>query len=251
MKIRNFKAKHMRNIKKYFIFIIIIAFSCKKEIITNNDSKFFIGDSTSSDILFYKLDTIIGKSLGGSMSYQLDIDKDNLHDITFNSEYNYSPGGVVNKFSKMTVQNTNLSIIGANLIDTIINCTYKISDSTTQSIIFNSLSDYKCSEGNDSIMEIKKLVVPFFLTINDNIDNEFISANEFLLSKKISTINYLIWEGNKFKGYSRTNIKQGFNDIGYIVFKIYNINNKDKLGWIKLRIKDFNLIELIEYAIQK
>lgn len=245
----------MKLFLKYLLFCpLFLVYGCEKEPVNYDllNPNFIVGDSIASNIKFSQLDVKIGNSLGGTSLYQLDIDEDGQLDINLKTQNDYSPGGMSTQSSTMTILNTNLSIIGRKLIDTIANCTYQISDTTTQSIQYNRLSGYRCENGNDNLIKIMEFVTPHYYKLNDTIENQFILDHDIAFANKRSTMNYLIWNELKFIGYSKTRIYQKFIGANeeYIVFKLKK-SNHDYLGWIKLRIKDYDKIELLGYAIQK
>ncbi|MCF8373221.1 MAG: hypothetical protein K9H64_16500 [Bacteroidales bacterium] len=241
--------------KSTFIFLllvglILIMVSCKddKEIYVPNEIKFVIGIENDLVIPVDPDKTIEGNY--GDYNYEIDIDKDGIKDINFESYSMTSSGGIREKGSIIEVLDSSLELSSIKMIDTTFIWTYHAGDTFSYTIFYNNYSGYTCpSYGNDSISCINEFTYPKIHSLGDTITgNEYWARNCCFISyedkSSFSDHNYWSKTWKIFRG--------NWDDISmkYILLR-KKIENQFYYGWILLDTPYPGKMHLHQYAIQK
>lgn len=246
------------NFKSFFaiIFIGSILFSCKKDTVGIADIE--IGNKKKMFVQSFNI-TLDGDYNDPDV-YDLDLNDDGVADISFTSAKGGSPqGGTIVKQSFVRCLNADVSIWMESFTDTTF---LSISTSTLENngyIWSIETTSQSCTQLNpgDPVHDISEnaFVMPveegsiltngtdFVSPVNHQplIRKNFSSGLD-QVSSNLDTIFY-----TSHSTYNECRLfPQGTYE--YISVKL-NVNGDDKLGWIKFRITDDNIISIVESAI--
>jgi hypothetical protein len=250
-----------RHMKKKLFFpalLLLSALSCNKDENYQRAPSIQIPDI--DNMVISPVDTVIEGGYYIEKSIDLDVDKDNLPDFRLSSTILGSPGiGEHPRVNVASLKNDS-KLFGKISNDTTfqhISLTSFISDNST-TVIYNS-TIYSCRKiyPSDKIFSIdydnfriSSLSEESSMSISD----AFIADTFQLTNDWISYPGSPVFDNDTIFYYSSSwdNTCYGFpeDEFYYIGFMI-DTSNEQKLGWIKIKIKDSYIITLQETAIQK
>lgn len=243
----------MINLKK--IFFLCLAFillnACNDEIYDTNGLKTDLFRITS-------LDTIVSSR---TAAFELDVDGDEISDFSFIGDEGHSQGGYNWYSSKLQIQNQGIKIPLVNLLDSSMLCyyyTFVENDTVISHIYYNTLSETRCNYvvskevlRIDTILSIQGYQTLDSILLADyisNADNRAITLSSSFTDRKI----LMFINGLTFNGYSEGRwIREFLNNQTFYIYFTIPKRSKFKFGWIKMKIKGYHQMQLLEYAVEK
>ncbi len=245
----------MKLINIFSFFLITLIIGCKKGSDTI-PSEIKIGDFNNMTLNVY--DTVMVGGYYDPCYYNIDLDKDGIDDIQFESNVTGSPAVGDIPYAKISSLHKDALIHTFYKNDTSflhisIDTFYYESDPVTIGITDN-FTCHRINE-NDSIIEIaeavkiKPLKKDDIIKTNDNYTADTIT----LLAGSFSYPPILVEQNGDTVIYNLSYYSNDCNqfpqdEINYIGIKL---GNNSKLGWIKISISDVNKISILESGIQK
>jgi len=241
-----------------FMTALIFASGCEKD---NNSQiqsdKIQLG--SIADLLINAYDTVLISDYNDFKSIELDIDRDNSADYAIISEYWGSPLLGQRQQSRFLSINSNNQIAGYINVDTIYISLKADTLIGEGSVYIYNTTTYSCSrmDENDSIQE----VVPNQFKILPKWEKEYLSKTDLFSSDTLILCEeaYTVHNSSVYQNDTSYSYLTRYNNycgnfqpdvIQFIGIKIGGLKS-EKLGWIKLSIRENYKITILESAIQK
>ena len=249
----------MKKIVLILLIICISIYACKKENLELNTVQ--IGNV--ENMILTKYDTILVGGNNEAKSIDLDLNNDNLNDFRLTSEVRTYPGEGPHPEAILLCLNENSHIMGQLVSDTTFYRDFVDSYNEGNGpplyihyyYRYSNHRDYE----TDSIISIQTNVFKVdFLNEDDIIyhSNEYQSDNFVLTESWSAEVSgpYPNITNDTMRIFTETHWYNGNvipeDRLTYIGFKLKDAD-KEKLGWIKLRVIDNYIIILLETAVQE
>lgn len=204
------------------------------------------------------LDTLVSSR---TAAFMLDVDGDGTSDFSFIGDEGHSQGGSNWYSSKIIVQNQGVQLPLVDFIDTFMICYYHTfveNDTFISHILYNTLSDTKCDHVVSK--EIRSIDTILSIRGHQSLDSILLAAYSnhtddrtiTLSSSFTDRITLMFINGLTFNGYSEGRwIRELLNNQTFYVYFTIPKRKKVKHGWIKMKIKGYHQMQLMEYAVEK
>ena len=238
----------------FFAFILFFVFSgCQKK--SDNDSRLTsIKAGKNNNMIIQQINvTLVGEYYSPDI-LKIDVNGDNVFDISFKSDVYGSPGMGMHARSEIKPINPDLIILHHLMVDTFA-YHYRKSIANDSSISITKTYYYNNVKPNDSILSISAIQQPWILKYNEDfsVNDDYRDCTIRPYEEPYVNRNWFVLNGIYYYETIITYLRERpitSGEIHYLGFKLLSTN---QLGWFKFSIpkNHFYGLTIIKCAIQR